>query len=156
MQITINLNELNAEQLGYLESIIRVHKEIYIGYENGDKVCGATEPVETAPEQPQTEDKPKRGRKPKEETVTEQTETASDDVETTKELPTQPETPVEPSTPSSVTLSDVKNKAQTLVQTVNRDAVKSAINKYAEKLSDVKESDFEALMQDFAALEASK
>ncbi len=156
MQITIDTHELNAEQLGYLESIIRVRKEIYMGYENGDKVCGATEPVETAPEQPQIEDKPKRGRKPKEETLTEQTETASDDVETPKELPTQPETPIEPSIPSSVTHTDLKNKAQTLVQTVSRDAVKSAINKYAEKLSDVKESDFEALMQDFIALETSK
>lgn len=151
MQITINLNELTTLQRDLLQMVM------FGADREGVKPHAFTQefklPLE---EQPQTEDKPKRGRKPKEETVTEQTETVSEDVETPKELPTQPETPIEPSSPSSVTLSDVKNKAQTLVQTVSRDAVKSAINKYAEKLSDVKASDYEALMQDFIALEGSK
>ena len=58
------------------------------------------------------------------------------------------EKPVE----SKYELRDLKEKAQQLVKVIDRDKVKATIQQYAEKLSDVKASDYEALMGDFNEL----
>lgn len=167
MQITIDTHELNAEQLGYLEGIIRVRKEIYMGYEKNTNASKPVEPVvqvaSTTPYQPELpfegavintsmNDKPKRGRKPKEAVETSETvEVVSEVVQ--EEIVASDAVSVTHSDTKTLTLSDVKAKAQDLVQKVSRDAVKNTINKYADKISEVKESDYPALMADFEALE---
>ena len=57
----------------------------------------------------------------------------------------------EPEAPT-VTLSDLKDLAQELTKTHDRLKIKEIINNYATKLSDVKESDYDALMAELKAL----
>lgn len=52
----------------------------------------------------------------------------------------------------SITLSELKDLAQQKAQTVDRKKVKDAISKYAEKLNEVAEKDFEALYEDLKAI----
>ena len=52
----------------------------------------------------------------------------------------------------SITLSELKDLAQQKAQTVDRKKVKDAILKYAEKLNEVAEKDFEALYKDLKAI----
>lgn len=52
----------------------------------------------------------------------------------------------------SITLSELKDLAQQKAQTVDRKKVKDAISKYAEKLNEVAEKDFEALYKDLKAI----
>ena len=158
MQITIDTHELNAEQLGYLEGIIRVRKEIYLGSTEPTEQVASTPPyqpelpVEGAVIDTSLNGKPKRGRKPKEAVETSETvEVVSEVVQ--EEIVASDAVSVTHSDTKKLTLSDVKAKAQDLVQKVSRDAVKNTINKYADKISEVKESDYSALMADFEALE---
>lgn len=171
MQITVHTEELNAEQLGYLEAIIRVKKEKYLAYEKGNAVCAEPKseekvvneptppyqpelPVEEAPTEEAVSEKPKRTRRTKAEIEAENAQEPQDVSEPTQEVEKAVEVPQNDSDSTSrLTLSDIKTKAQDLVQKVSRDAVKNAINKYADKISEVKESDYSALMADFEALE---
>lgn len=172
MQITLHTEELNANQLGHLEAIIRVKKEQQLYYENHSVPCknseglnplGAvlndaanqkpyepveeqpTEPIEEQPSEP-VKEKPKRTRRTKAEI---EAENAQKDEEASEVV----EEEIVASIPVSLTLSDIKTKAQELVTKVSRDAVKNTINKYADKISEVKESDYAALTADFEALE---
>lgn len=52
----------------------------------------------------------------------------------------------------SITLSELKDLAQQKAQTVDRKKVKDAISKYAEKLNEVAEKDFEALYKELKAI----
>lgn len=154
MQITIDTHELNAEQLGYLEAIIRVRKEVYLGYGTGDATCSASvsdeEQASDAHNEEQApkpvEEKPKRTRRTKAEIEAEKAQTSDEASEVVEQE-------IVASSTVSLTLSDIKTKAQELVTKVSRDAVKNVISKYADKISEVKESDYSALMTDFEALE---
>lgn len=154
MQITLHTEELNTEQLGYLEAIIRVKKEKQWYYEGNAKICensGSTNSVEpTKPVEEQStepvEEKPRRTRRTKAEIEAENAQKGDGASEVVEEE-------IVASSTVSLTLSDIKTKAQELVTKVSRDAVKNMINKYADKISEVKESDYVALMADFEALE---
>ncbi len=165
MQITLHTEELNAEQLGYLEAIIRVKKEKQWHYEGGAKVSmNTSSPEQIDSVKEQVEDRPteeplnpitpvgetpKRTRRTKAEIEAESVQIPEEASEVVEEEPVV-------SDAVSLTLSDIKTKAQELVTKVSRDAVKNAINEYADKISEVKESDYSALMADFEALEKTK
>lgn len=164
MQITLHTEELNANQLGHLEAIIRVKKEQQLYYENHSVTCKNSEglkplgavlndaanqkPYEPVEEQPteQVEEKPRRTRRTKAEIEAENAQKGDGPSEVVEEE-------IVASSTVSLTLSDIKTKAQELVTKVSRDDVKKAINKYADKISEVKESDYTALMADFEELE---
>lgn len=59
---------------------------------------------------------------------------------------------VETTEKPSISLSELKDLAQQKAQTVDRKKVKDAISKYAEKLNEVAEKDFEALYKDLKAI----
>lgn len=142
MQITIETKELNQSQMELLMQIINPFQKPYQPeLPFGDAV------IDTS-----LNEKPKRGRKPKEALETSETvEVVSEVVQ--EEIVASDAVSVTPKYKKRLTLSDVKAKAQDLVQKVSRDAVKNTINKYADKISEVKESDYPALMADFEALE---
>lgn len=153
MQITIDTHELNAEQLTHLIAIIQSYQEAITSFTPMEQKAYQPEPpfgdavIDTS-----LNEKPKRGRKPKEALEASETvEVVSEVVE--QEIVTPDAVSVTHSDTKKLTLSDVKAKAQDLVQKVSRDAVKNTINKYADKISEVKESDYPALMADFEALE---
>ena len=142
MQITIETKELSQSQMELLMQIINPFQKPY----------QPELPSETVTADASVDEKPKRGRKPKEALETSETvEVVSEVVQ--EEIVASDAVSVTHSDTKTLTLSDVKAKAQDLVQKVSRDAVKNTINKYADKISEVKESDYPALMADFEALE---
>ena len=164
---------MTSQQLELLAEIVRIEAYKTRAYETSEKTncCAvASEPEMVQPKvssndtvaQPEPieekveEEKPKRTRRTKaemENSAEDNTnapttdENNSDDSEPT---PTRIEAPEAPE--SKITLNDLKEKAQDLVRKVDRDSVKKAINQFADKLSDVKPSDFQALMSAFNAL----
>lgn len=107
---------------------------------DGEIETGVVKPVE----------KVKRTRQKKEETAEIVTETASEDTNAPKE---DSEVTSTHSEPCSVSESDIKEMAQNLVRSVGREKVKEVINRFAEKLSEVKVSDYHALVEAFKSLE---
>jgi len=87
---------------------------------------------------------------PEKKTRVKRTETPLED---TKEVEKLPEPTQEVKTPSKG-LSELKALAQQMVVTHDREKVKAVINKYAEKLSEVKESDYDTLFNDLNSLGA--
>jgi len=145
MQLTINMNELSTQKRTELFALL--------GLINlGANAVAQPEPIEENIEP----EKPKRTRRTKaemENSAEDNTnapttdENNSDDSEPT---PTRIEAPE--ASESKITLNDLKEKAQDLVRKVDRDSVKKAINQFADTLSYVKPSDFQALMSAFNAL----
>lgn len=141
MQVTIETKELNQSQMELLMQIINPFYTILPTQQDEP-----TEPIEEQPSEP-VEEKPKRTRRTKAEIEAENAQKGDGQLEVVEEE-------IVASSTVSLTLSDIKTKAQELVTKVSRDDVKKAINKYADKISEVKESDYAALMADFEALEA--
>lgn len=136
MQITIETKELSQIQMELLMQIINPFQKPY----------QPELPFEGAVIDTSLNEKPKRTRRTK-------AEIEAENAQTPEETSEVVEQEIVASNTVSLTLSDIKTKAQELVTKVSRDAVKNAINKYADKISEVKESDYSALMTDFEALE---
>lgn len=148
MQITIETKELSQSQMELLMQIINPFHTLIPTQQD--------EPLDSVKEQPteQANDKPKRTRRTKAEIEAENAQNTQEVSEPTPDEEKAVEVPQNDSdSTSQYSLSDVKAKAQDLVQKVSRDAVKNTINKYADKISEVKESDYAALMADFEELE---
>lgn len=144
MQITIDTKELNQSQMSLLMQIINP----FWNEHHGATVSNDEQPCEKVEELPceKVDEKPKRTRRTK-------AEIEAENAQTPEETSEVVEQEIVASSTISLTLSDIKTKAQELVTKVSRDAVKNTINKYADKISEVKESDYLALMADFEALE---
>lgn len=141
MQITIETKELSQIQMKLLMEIINPFQKPELS-------------AETATSDTSVEEKPKRTRRTKAEIEAENAQNTQEVSEPTHNEENVVEVAQNDSdSVSKLTLSDVKAKAQDLVQKVSRDAVKNTINKYADKISEVQESDYPALMADFEALE---
>lgn len=136
MQITIETKELSQSQMELLMQIINPFQKPY----------QPELPFEGAVIDTSLNEKPKRTRRTKAEIEAENAQEPDETSEVVEQEIVAPST-------VSLTLSDIKTKAQDLVQKVSRDAVKNTINKYADKISEVKDSDYPALMADFEALE---
>jgi hypothetical protein len=96
------------------------------------------------------------------------TETASEDANPSPVIPTQPEpvseapepsdAPVKKATrtkkasPKKVTLQEVKDLAKNMVTKTSREDVKKVISEFGEKLTEVKESDYDALVAKLSEL----
>ena len=144
MQITIETKELSQSQMELLMQIINPFQKPY----------QPELPFEGTVTDTSLNEKPKRTRRTKAEIEAENAQNTQEVSEPTPDEENAVEVPQNDSdSVSKLTLSDVKAKAQDLVQKVSRDAVKNTINKYADKISEVKESDYPALMADFEALE---
>lgn len=65
-----------------------------------------------------------------------------------KDQPLEVKEVLEPSPVKTITLAEVKNLAQEKAKTLDKNKVKELINKYATKLAEVKEADYEALYND--------
>lgn len=141
MQLIINLNELNGQQrvglFAILELLTPVGATPDETHENLQHIQGKLAVEEKVEDAPVKKTRAKR------------TETQ---VEDTKGVEPIPE-PTEDKNESSITLQDLKEKAQDLVKKVDRDKVKAAISQFADKLSEVKSSDYSALMKAFKELE---
>lgn len=144
MQITIETKELNQSQMELLMQIINPFQKSY-----QPELPSEGTVIDTS-----MNEKPKRTRRTKSEIEAENAQNTQEVSEPTPDEENALEVPQNDSdSVSKLTLNDIKTKAQDLVQKVSRDAVKNTINKYADKISEVKESDYPALMADFEALE---
>lgn len=129
MQLTINLNNLTTQKRLELFALLNLVDDNHPNQE----VFPMEEPI--------TNDAPikKRTVKP-------------------KEAPTSDEKPKEVSEPtpevktSSVSLQEVKELAQAMVAKHDRESVKAIISVYGEKLTEVKESDYQKLFDALNAL----
>lgn len=121
MKLTIEIDTTSAEQLAEARTLLGRFAET-TGAVNTLKSVEKTKPVKN------------------------QTETASEATKTKKASPSIPkeETPVE-NTSEPLTLADVKQLAQECVAVTNRDKVKVVIHEFGSKLTEVAESDYEAL-----------
>jgi len=166
MQLTINMNELTTQKRTELFALLGLIGEKSTDITSPDVQEEYLQALKDSLVQKRDNlildhlnnaaEKPKRTRRTKAEMENSAEDNAngsktdennSDDSEPT---PTRIEAPEAPE--SKITLNDLKEKAQDLVRKVDRDSVKKAINQFADKLSDVKPSDFQALMSAFNML----
>jgi len=149
MQLTINMNELSTQKRTELFALLGL-------IDLGANTVAQPEPIEENVE----EEKPKRTRRTKaemENSAEDNTNAPTSDKNNSDDSePTLTRIEVPDASESKITLNDLKEKAQDLVRKVDRDSVKNAINQFADKLSDVKPSDFQALMSAFNSLGDSK
>lgn len=129
MQLTINLNDLTTQKRLELFALLNLVDDNHPNQ--------ATLPLNDEP----AKDEPVKKR-------TKRTETASEATETPKEV-SEPTPKVKTST---IALSDLKTLAQGLVAKHDRESVKAIINMFGDKLTEVKEEDYQKLFDALNAL----
>lgn len=129
MQLTINLNDLTTQTRLELFALLNLVTPVHPNQ--------GTLPLTVTVEAP----KPSKPRAKKPETAPEATEAPKEVTEPTPEVKMP-----------SVSLQQLKELAQSKVASTDRETVKSTISKYADKLSEVPESEYENLLNDLNTL----
>lgn len=139
MQLTINLQDLTAKTRMELFALLSLTTDIKVANEPTQLTLPFDGEIDTS-----LQPKVSLEKKPR----TKRTETASEATETPKEV-SEPTPKVKTST---IALSDLKTLAQGLVAKHDRESVKAIINMFGDKLTEVKEEDYQKLFDALNAL----
>lgn len=155
MQLTLNILNMSSSELELIEALIRSRRNLVLKYESpseGNVGCISTQPESNQPTLPfdgeiDTTLSPKEVKSDKKPRA-KRTETVSEAPNTPKEVCGD----ILPEVKRKIALQEVKELAQAMVAKHDRESVKAIISVYGEKLTEVKESDYQNLFNALNAL----